>query len=458
MEDNSNVAVLADAKKEYTNYIIDVFRPGIFQGIQSLYEDSKDSCDQDNTPKDILKEFQNSLTRIPKWSEDLINKEFKRIQESSQWDCIDDLITAVFVTHTKILSIIHGGKKGKRIDLKVPSATHFMHLCYVECARKFWETPYLFCDAGTKYEYRNNMREAENIISTSIERTIRNKLPVRYILKEYLGNDYRSDDEDDNIAEDDVKLAITNKQKNNILKLVKKELENMNGEINVNNESSIRKLIQNELEKISKDQSDSNKKTKGPETSAEEIIEEIVEKVVLEEEKKELEVKTEPVLEVKPTEEPITNNTKENVQNEETQTESKLPTEIVLENKPAVRLENIDKKIVEKNNSKLKILNLDNDLDNNLDNDLDNDLDNEANNESDVDNEENNESDVDNEENNDLDIDSDVETKSEPDKFQAHSLDDMDFGTDFDTDDELESVDFEKQKNEVSKKSEFSFY
>ena len=80
MEDNSNVAVLADAKKEYTNYIIDVFRPGIFQGIQSLYEDSKDSCDQDNTPKDILKEFQNSLTRIPKWSQDLINKEFERIQ------------------------------------------------------------------------------------------------------------------------------------------------------------------------------------------------------------------------------------------------------------------------------------------------------------------------------------------------------------------------------------------
>ena len=121
---------------------------------------------------------------------------------------------------------------------------------------------------------------------------------------------------------------------------------------------------------------------------------------------------------------------------------------------------------MEKNNSKLKILNLDNDLDNeannesNIDNEENNEsnIDNEANNESDVDNEENNESDVDNEENNDLDIDSDVETKSEPDKFQAHSLDDMDFGTDFDTDDELESVDFEKQKNEVSKKSEFSFY
>ena len=429
MEDNSNVAVLADAKKEYTNYIIDVFRPGIFQGIQSLYEDSKDSCDQDNTPKDILKEFQNSLTRIPKWSQDLINKEFKRIQNSSQWDCIDDLVTAVFVTHTKILSIIHGGKKGKRIDLKVPSATHFMHLCYVECARKFWETPYLFCDAGTKYEYRNNMREAENIISTSIERTIRNKLPVRYILKEYLGNDYKSDDEDDNITEDDVKLAITNKQKNNILKLVKKELENMNGEINVNNESSIRKLIQDELQKISKTQEDSNKKAKGQETTAEDVIEEIVEKVVAEAE----EIKEEPTVEIKEETEEETidtnNDTEEiitdNVVQVETPNEPELSKEIVLENRPAVRLEN--------NNPKLEISELP-DLDNDLDNDSDNDLDN------------------------DLDNNSDVETKSEPDKFQVHSLDDMDFGTDFDTDDELESVDFEKQKNEVSEKSEFSFY
>jgi hypothetical protein len=449
MEDNSNVAVLADAKKEYTNYIIDVFRPGIFQGIQSLYEDSKDSCDQDNTPKDILKEFQNSLTRIPKWSQDLINKEFERIQNSSQWDCIDDLVTAVFVTHTKILSIIHGGKKGKRIDLKVPSAIHFMHLCYVECARKFWETPYLFCDAGTKYEYRNNMREAENIISTSIERTIRNKLPVRYILKEYLGNDYKSDDEDDNITEDDVKLAITNKQKNNILKLVKKELENMNGEINVNNESSIRKLIQDELQKISKTQENSNKKAKGQETTAEDVIEEIVEKVVAEAEAEAEEIKEEPTVEIKeePTveikEEPIveikeeteeetidTNNDTEgtipdNVVQVEPPNEPELSKEIVLENRPAVRLEN--------NNPKLEISELP-DSDNALDNDSDNDLDN------------------------DLDNDSDVETKSEPDKFQVHSLDDMDFGTDFDTDDELESVDFEKQKNEVSEKSEFSFY
>ena len=239
-----------------------------------------------------------------------------------------------------------------------------MHLCYIECARKFWETPYLFCDAGTKYEYRNNMREAENIISTSIERTIRNKLPVRYILKEYLGNDYKSDDEDDNITEDDVKLAITNKQKNNILKLVKKELENMNGEINVNNESSIRKLIQDELQKISKTQENSNKKAKGQETTAEDVIEEIVEKVVAEAEAEAEEIKEEPTVEIKeePTveikeeteEETIdTNNDTEgtipdNVVQVEPPNEPELSKEIVLENRPAVRLEN--------NNPKLEII------------------------------------------------------------------------------------------------------
>ena len=291
------------------------------------------------------------------------------------------------------------------------------------------------------------MREAENIISTSIERTIRNKLPVRYILKEYLGNDYKSDDEDDNITEDDVKLAITNKQKNNILKLVKKELENMNGEINVNNESSIRKLIQDELQKISKNQEDSNKKSKRQETTAEDVIEEIVEKVVAEaleiKEEPTVEIKEEPTREIKEptveikeereeknidtnydTEEIITDNLEETIQ-VKTLNEAELSKEILLENKETVRLEN--------KNPKLEISELpevDNDLDNETDNETDNDLDN----------------------------NSDFETKSEPDKFQVHSLDDIDFGTDFDTDDDLESVDFEKQKNEVSKKSEFSFY
>ena len=179
---DSLVSVLGDAKSEYTKHLRDVLRPALSQGIQSLYEDSKEMCDQDNTPSDVLKEFQNNLKRIPKWSQDIIEKEFKRIEVSSKCDHIDDLIKAVFITHTKIRSIIQKGKKGKKIDLKVPKATHFIHLCYIECARQFWESPYLFCDQCSKYEYRNNIRQAESIIGDVVDQTIRDLLAVRQIL------------------------------------------------------------------------------------------------------------------------------------------------------------------------------------------------------------------------------------------------------------------------------------
>ena len=109
--EESNVAVLVDAKAEYTKQLVNIIRPYIYDGVKSIYDDSKEICDRNNTPNSTLMTFQKLLSNIPKWSQEIIDQEYDRIISESQCDWLEDLITAVFVSHTKILSVVHTSNK-----------------------------------------------------------------------------------------------------------------------------------------------------------------------------------------------------------------------------------------------------------------------------------------------------------------------------------------------------------
>jgi hypothetical protein len=218
---DSNIAVLTEAKTEYTKQLIAILCTNIHQGIKSIYNDAKLICEQKKAVDDILIVFQELLSRIPKWSQEIIDKEYSRVEETSQCDWLEDLITAVFISHTKVLTLAHHGKQNKKINIKIPKPSHFMHLCYIEAARGIWRDPYLFSERVPQYQIQKNMRESETIISEAISETIRKLLPVKNILKEYLGDSYNSEVSE----EEDIKVQTSSKQKRNLKKLVKKELE-----------------------------------------------------------------------------------------------------------------------------------------------------------------------------------------------------------------------------------------
>ena len=79
----------------------------------------------------------------------------------------------------------------------MPSGSHFMHLCYIECAREFWKNPFLFSENVSRYELQKNMRDSETMIGECINETIRKLLPVRYILKELLNEPDEEIEEDE---------------------------------------------------------------------------------------------------------------------------------------------------------------------------------------------------------------------------------------------------------------------
>ena len=229
--DDYHIPVLVDAKTEYTKHLTNFLISPLFEGIRSIYDQSKQVCQTNDEEEKVLITFQDLLSDIPRWSQAMVEEETHRILSNS-CDWLEDLVTAVFVSHTKILTAIRVGKKHKQINLKIPKIEHFLHRVYIDLAREFWKNPYLLNDEINKIEYQRNMRISEEIISSSITETIRKQLPVKHILKEYLGDSYKDEYEDD-ITESD-----SSTHQEYIQQMAKKEGDIAAEEFNLMNDNS----------------------------------------------------------------------------------------------------------------------------------------------------------------------------------------------------------------------------
>ena len=213
--------VLADAKEEYTRQLVSVLSPEIYVGIKSIYDAAQNHCNKIND-KSVLKKFQLLLSSVPQWNQNKVEEEFKRIVKKTDCDFIEDLITAVFVSHTKVLSSIKLKKNNKTIPVNVPVGSFFIHKCYIECARNFWRKSWLLDNTVSSIDIQRNMAYSESLIQESIKETIRKLLPVRYILKEYIDQDFTDDEITDNIEE-----SLSQTTKNNLRKLVRNEIQTL---------------------------------------------------------------------------------------------------------------------------------------------------------------------------------------------------------------------------------------
>lgn len=167
--------IYSQAKVEYTKQLIDVLKDRLYDGINELFIESKRS----------IKEFRINLENVIKWNQEMIELERSKIVERSKCEYIDDLITAVFISHTRILTSI-GKNYNKKVNLVVPKTINFIHKCYINIAREIWKNPNLYDNRITSSEYQKNIRIIENIIRESIEYTIRTCLPVKDILKNHM--------------------------------------------------------------------------------------------------------------------------------------------------------------------------------------------------------------------------------------------------------------------------------
>jgi hypothetical protein len=178
--DNVEIKNLSEAKKEYTQQLINILKNDIYKGINDIYYLVKDE-------NNYLEKFQSKLREIPKWNQDIIDQKYQDFITNTGCDWLDELLQAVFISNTAILTTVKSKNSNQnKIDLTIPKCSRFLHKCYIESAREIFKNPYLYLNNLDYKETQKNMRETLDLISLSIENSIRNLLPMKDILRQYL--------------------------------------------------------------------------------------------------------------------------------------------------------------------------------------------------------------------------------------------------------------------------------
>ena len=204
----NSIPVLVEAKKEYTNQLQQILSPRLYEGFKSIYNDilkaiSDEIIENNNQHSSVVKVFQKSLKDIPLWNNEMIKNEYGRIEKISNCDYFENLIEAVFITNTKILTSVQiNNNNSLSIKINVPQPQHFIHKCYIECSKEIYKNPYIFDMSRnlTPKEKHSNLRDSLSIINHSISNAIRDLLPIRDILKQGLLNETNKTNEDNELS------------------------------------------------------------------------------------------------------------------------------------------------------------------------------------------------------------------------------------------------------------------
>lgn len=187
MSETLNVNVLVAAKEEYTRQLISTLQAPMYEIIKKVYVDSQ----KNNLRRDIsYSNFQLELKKVPNWASYKLEENLSEI--NSKYPYLMDLITAIFVSHVKILACVRLKSDDKSIKIKVPNLNTFLHKILINVSETIYYNPYIIHDSKEKIF---------TILNTSITETIANQIPIEYILNEYLSGVFEEENSSNNIFE-----------------------------------------------------------------------------------------------------------------------------------------------------------------------------------------------------------------------------------------------------------------
>lgn len=213
---DSTASVYTEAKGEYTKQLTVFIIPAFHMFFMELLAVA---VREEPLVKKQLWKFQELLSQVPEWNIDKVHREVQKIVHQIQCDYLEELVTAVFIAHTKVLTAIRISNKNKRVQITIPKLEHFLHRALTECSRLLWSSAYLFHNDLPAMEKQKNHREIERLLQEGIAQAIRSLLPVKNILKDYLAEPEGDQDEvqhkeekgEDSDDSDDEKEEVSNK-------------------------------------------------------------------------------------------------------------------------------------------------------------------------------------------------------------------------------------------------------
>ena len=191
--DDFNVSALHESKNEWGARLVTLLTPLIIDGYKSILEESLKLCKDNNEMDKYLMTFQNLISRIPKWNQQIVENERKRICDKSGCNYLEDLVTCVHIIQLKILTAMRVGQKQKKIDINIPILDDFIHKVYITVARKVYKNVYLFQVGIEPLQIQKNYRELEIIVQECILNAVRESIPVESILRAYMDETVEED-------------------------------------------------------------------------------------------------------------------------------------------------------------------------------------------------------------------------------------------------------------------------
>ena len=184
MSNSLNIDVLVSAKIEYTNQLVHLLSPHIYTIIKNIFNESQ----LKKKKREIsLRNFQISLKQIPNWNTITIDNHINNIKQNIPY--LLDLITAIFISHIKILASVRLKDTDKSVQVKVPNLDFFLHKIIITIAEKIYYDPHIILDSK---------KNIIIIIQDIIQDSIRNQIPLDKILNEYLEGVFNNETEVEN--------------------------------------------------------------------------------------------------------------------------------------------------------------------------------------------------------------------------------------------------------------------
>lgn len=209
MNRDSVLSMYSDARAEYTKQLSVFLVPAYFRFYVDLLAKAKQAMVHE--PKRVLWQFQTYLNEIHDWNTEKVNNEIHIIQNNSGCDYLEDLLTAVFIAHTKVLTAIRLSTNTKKIDIKIPTVDHFLFKVLCETAKLLWSSTYLFHDGVPGIEKQQNYRLIESMLHEGILQAVRSLVPVKSILKDFVNMDVAANQtKDDESDDDEVEMSSSN--------------------------------------------------------------------------------------------------------------------------------------------------------------------------------------------------------------------------------------------------------
>ena len=180
------------AKTHLREHLVGLVVPPVSDGFWSIYESAKEVCERNGQLDQVLRTFQNMLTKIPEWTDATLTKEVERIIKITKCSYMDDLLMGVFISYMRSFASLHyrGSSSEIKIDFNRPSFAKFVHELYKHSGRKLWQVAYYFKTIGVSSEQQaRNRQEIEKVVTDCMEQVIRGFLPWEAIAKKYFADE-----------------------------------------------------------------------------------------------------------------------------------------------------------------------------------------------------------------------------------------------------------------------------